>query len=251
MRQANRFFMVAALGLLSQGAIAASPAAAPAADGRIRAQLMSRAAVTISSELPAKIARLPLEEGAAFSKGQTLVEFDCSTYRAQMNKAQASLDAAQQLVKVNTRLAELNSIGALELTQAQGKAKESAAELSYMRSTVQKCVIAAPFAGRVAKRTAAPYQYLNTGMAVMDIVDSGPLELRMLVPSRWLAWLKPGQRFTVQVDELGRSFPASIVRLGARIDPVSQSIAASGRIEAQDAALLPGMSGWATFAVPK
>lgn len=242
-------YCVAALPLLLAASLqAATP---PANGGRIRVQLMSRAAVTLSSELPAKIARLPLEEGSHFAKGQTLVEFDCSSYRAQLNKAQASQEAAQQLVKVNARLAELNSIGALELTQAQGKAKESHAEVSYMRSTVAKCVISAPFAGRVAKRIAAPHQYLNTGMPILDVVDSGPLELRILVPSRWVAWLKPGQRFDVQVDELGRSFPARLVRLGARIDPVSQSIAATGQIEAKDAALLPGMSGWATFALPK
>lgn len=248
----KRSFMVPATALLA--ALAFMPAlAAPLAvnDGRIRVQLMSRNAVTISSELSAKIARLPVAEGASFAKGQALVEFDCSSFRAQLNKAQASLGAARQLVKVNTRLAELNSIGALEISQAEGKAKESAAEVSYMQTVVAKCAIGAPFAGRVAKRHAAPFQYLNPGNPVLDIVDVGPMELRMLVPSKWLGWLKPGHRFNVQVDELGRTLTASIVRLGARIDPVSQSIPAIGVIDAPDAALLPGMSGWASVTLPK
>ncbi|WP_137938882.1 efflux RND transporter periplasmic adaptor subunit [Chitinivorax sp. B] len=241
------------LGLLLLGCLATNTLAAQlaATDGRIRVQLMSRDAVTLSSEVAAKIARLPVQEGASFSKGQALVEFDCSGFRAQLNKAQASLDAARQLVKVNARLAELNSIGALELTQAEGKAKESAAEVSYMHSVVSKCVISAPFAGRVAKRIAAQHQYVNPGMPILELVDSGPLELRMLLPSKWLAWLKPGVRFNVQVDELDRNLPASINRLGARIDPVSQSVSATGTMEAQDAALLPGMSGWAAFNPPK
>ncbi|WP_024303186.1 efflux RND transporter periplasmic adaptor subunit [Pseudogulbenkiania sp. MAI-1] len=247
----NRTLTVIAAALLAAASLPALAAPLAANDGRIRAQLMSRNAVTISSELSAKIARLPVAEGASFAKGQALVEFDCSSFRAQLNKAQASLGAARQLVKVNTRLAELNSIGALEISQAEGKAKESAAEVSYMQTVVAKCVIAAPFPGRVAKRHAAPFQYLNPGNPVVDIVDVGPMELRMLVPSKWLGWLKSGHRFNVQVDELGRSFPASIVRLGARIDPVSQSIPAIGVIDAQDTALLPGMSGWASFTPPK
>ena len=99
----------------------------------------------------------------------------------------------------------------------------------------------------MAKRSAAVHQYVNPGNPILDIVDSDSLELRMLVPSKWLATLKPGSRFTVAVDELGASFPARIERLGAQIDPVSQTILAIGVIDGKAANLLPGMSGWASF----
>ncbi|MCH7344274.1 efflux RND transporter periplasmic adaptor subunit [Pelomonas sp. CA6] len=225
------------------------PAAAPAAanDGRIRVQLMARQAVTLSGELSAKIASLPVPEGGGFRKGQVLVEFDCDSYRAQLAKAQAAQEAASQLLEVNQQLVKLNSAGTLETTQAQGRAKETAAELSYMKTVVNKCAIYAPFAGRVARRVAAVHQYVSPGNPVLDIVDAGPLELRMLVPSKWLAQLKPGSRFTVAVDELGSSFPARIERLGAQIDPVSQSVLAVGVVDGAAPALLPGMSGWASF----
>ncbi|BAK77464.1 RND efflux system, membrane fusion protein [Pseudogulbenkiania sp. NH8B] len=241
--------------LATAGAMAAAlpakplPAAAVtnASDGRIRVQLMARNAVTLSGEVAARIAALPVSEGGSFKRGQTLVEFDCSSYRAQLNKAQASLEAANQLAKVNNQLAKLNSIGVMEVTQAEGKAKEAAADTRYMQTVVGKCVISAPFNGRVARRVAAVHQYVSPGNPVLDIVDSGPLELRMLVPSKWLSTLKPGNRFTVAVDELGTSFPAKIERLGAQIDPVSQSILAVGVIDSNAGNLLPGMSGWASF----
>ena len=226
------------------------PLAAPvtnASDGRIRVQLMARNAVTLSGEVAAKIAALPVPEGGSFSKGQPLVQFDCGSYRAQLRKSQASLEAASQLLKVNNQLAKLNSAGALDVAQAQGKAKEAAADASYMQTIVGKCVISAPFNGRVARRVAAVHQYVSPGNPVLDIVDSGALELRMLVPSKWLPTLKPGSKFTVAVDELGASFPAKIERVGAQIDPVSQSILAVGVIEGKGASLLPGMSGWASF----
>ncbi|RFP15288.1 efflux RND transporter periplasmic adaptor subunit [Duganella sp. BJB488] len=226
-------------------AMAPSPAAP--GDGRVRVQMMSRQAVTLSGEVAARIAALPVAEGGSFKRGQTLVEFDCGTYRAQLNKAQATLEAANRLAEVNSQLAKLNSAGSLEVAQAQGRAKEAAAEANYMQTVVGKCSIAAPFAGRVARRVAAVHQYVNPGNPVLDIVDAGPLELRMLLPSKWLAGMKPGSRFTVVVDELGASFPARIERLGAQIDPVSQSIPAVGVIDGGAAALLPGMSGWASF----
>lgn len=247
--------LMSGMGLLvaawtSAATLPAKPLPAPvtnANDGRIRVQLMARNAVTLSGEVAARIAALPVSEGGSFKRGQPLVEFDCSSYRAQLHKAQASLEAAGQLVKVNSQLAKLNSVGALEVTQAQGKAKEAAADANYMQTVVGKCVIGAPFNGRVARRIAAVHQYVSPGNPVLDIVDSGPLELRMLVPSKWLSTLKPGSRFTVSVDELGASFPAKIERLGAQIDPVSQSILAVGVIDGNAANLLPGMSGWASF----
>lgn len=216
-------------------------------DGRIRVQLMSRHAVTLSSEIPAKIAAMPVVEGAAFQKGQVLIEFDCASYRAQLRKAQASMEAAAELLKADTQLAKLNSLGSLELTQAQGKAKETAADASYVQSLVAKCTITAPFNGRVAHRSAAVYQYVNPGNPIIDIVDTGPLELRMIVPSRSVTTLKAGSRFNVTVDELGTSFPAKVERLGAQIDPVSQSIPVIGLIDGNPSQLLPGMSGWASF----
>ncbi|GGY24815.1 efflux RND transporter periplasmic adaptor subunit [Paludibacterium paludis] len=252
--KSNWFAGGCALAIFASACAGAQPAAKPAGtaplnaqDGRIRVQLMARNAVTLSGEIAAKIAALPVEEGGSFKRGQALVEFDCGSYRAQWRKAQASLEAANQLARVNSQLAKLNSIGALEVAQAQGKAKEAAADASYMQTIVGKCAIGAPFNGRVARRIAAVHQYVSPGNPILDIVDTGALQLRMLVPSKWIAHLKPGSRFTVAVDELGTSFPAKIERLGAQIDPVSQSILAIGVIDGPAANLLPGMSGWASF----
>lgn len=216
-------------------------------DGRIRTQLTSRNAVTISSELAARIASLPLQEGDTFRAGQQLVGFDCSLYQSQLRKAEASIEAVSALVQSNQRLAELNSIGQLEVQQAQGRLKEAQAEAATARTVVSRCAITAPFAGRVAKRHVAAHQYVAPGAPMLDILESGQLEVQMIVPSKWLVWLKPGTPFTVDVEELGQTFPAKVRRLGAQIDPVSQTVAVVGVIDSSLPALLPGMSGWAVY----
>jgi membrane fusion protein (multidrug efflux system) len=249
-----RLACVAAAALMAVPAFAAPPLppvhdgfAASEKDGRIRTQFAPRNEVVISSELSAKIASLPLREGDAFRAGQSLVAFDCTLFQAQLNKAQAMLEAARQTLGVTRRLAELNSAGALEVQQAEAREKEGAAEVAYMKATVSKCGIAAPFAGRIAKRLVANHQYVTPGTPLLGLIDTGELELQLIVPSRWLAWLKPGARFTVQVDELAKNIDARVTRIGARIDPVSQSVGLTGAVDGNAAGLLPGMSGWATF----
>lgn len=216
-------------------------------DRRIRTQLVSPDAVVLSSELAAKIDALPLREGDAFKRGDKLVVFDCSLYNAQFKKAQAIADSANKLLAVNKRLADLNSVGELELEQSAAKVREAEAELHYMKTSVDKCIIRAPFAGRIAKRLVATHQYVNTGTPLLDILSSEQLELQMIVPSNWMTWLKVGMAFQVEVEELGQTYPAQITRLGARIDPVSQTIAITGKVSASAPELLAGMSGWAQF----
>ena len=255
-------FVQQVYGAPPSGAAAAAPAAAPqvlprvspgdadaAADdeGHIRVQLVPRDQIDVASEISAKIASLPFRDGDAFRAGQTLVSLDCSLYAAQLRKAQAEAEAAQQLKGVNERLAQLHSIGEIDVQEAEAKAKASAAEVAYMQATVHKCVIDAPFDGRVVKRNASAQQFAEVGKPLLTIVDTGHLELKMIVPSKWLVWLKPGHALTVKVDEVGRSYPASVARIGARVDPVTQTVDVTASLTGRAPELLPGMSGWASL----
>lgn len=216
-------------------------------DGRIRIQLSALRQTTLSAELAAKISLLDIKEGDSFKQGQTLVAFDCSWFAEQLNKAEAASEAARLTASVNRRLGELNAISALEVEQSVAKAKEADADAAAMRVTVSKCDVTAPFAGRVAKVHAEPYQYVTQGKPLLDILDSRTLEVKLLVPSRWLTWITAGTRFDVRIDDLGRTYPARVTRLGALIDPVSQTVSLAGEIEGVRQELLPGMSGWASF----
>lgn len=239
--------MMAGAIMSHQTASAAETTADAGKDKRIRVQFTATQQTTLSSELSAKIASLPFRDGDTFRAGQTLVTFDCSLFRAQLNKAEASAEAARQTLKVNRRLAELNSIGSLEVAMAAAKVKETEAEGAAMRTTVSKCTLSAPFPGRVAKLQVEPHQFVAPGKALLEILNPNKLELQMIVPSRWLAWLKVGSRFTVKVDELDREYTGRVARLGARIDPVSQSISLTGEVEGAHPELLSGMSGWTVF----
>lgn len=222
---------------------AAAPAKSALERQEIRAQLLPRRYTTIAAEIGAKVKRLPVPEGGAFRAGQALVSFDCSLQQAQLQKAQAELSGAEQTHKTNLRLAELNSVGQLELDlskAAQGKAK---AEVGANQAMLGKCNIAAPYSGRVAEQKVREQQYVQPGQALLDIIDDSVLELEFLVPSAWLGWLRVGSSFQVEIDETHKSYPAKFIRIGARVDPVSQSIKVAAAISGRFPELIAGMSG--------
>jgi len=214
---------------------------------RVRVQLTSFQQTTISSEISAKISSLPMREGASFKTDDILVNFDCSLLTSQRDKAVATAKSAQETYTVNKRLEELGSIGKLELDQSVAKYNETKAELETMSTYVSKCTVRAPFTGRVAKLYTESHQYMTPGKQIMDIVDTEQIEVRLIVPSRWLKWLKIGSTFTVLIEEIGRTYKATVIRINPRVDALSQTVTLTGKIDGDRPELLPGMSGWAGF----
>lgn len=209
----------------------------------IRAQLMPRRYTTIAAEIGAKISALPVVEGGAFRAGQLLVQFDCTLQRSQLEKAEAELDGAEQTLKSNLRLEQLNSVGQLELDLSKSAANKAKAEVNANKAVLGKCQVSAPFAGRVAEQKVREQQYVQPGQPLLDILDDSVLELEFLVPSGWLRWLKVGGAFEVQIDETRKTYPAKFIRIGARVDPVSQSVKVAAAIHGKFPELMAGMSG--------
>lgn len=231
------------LPLLAQGPSSALPATSAVARQEIRAQLLPRQFTVIAAEIGAKINRLPVAEGGAFKVGQLLVGFDCSVQQAQLQKARAEHGAAEHTLNANKRLLELNSIGQLEVDLARSALSKAAAEVAAQQAVLSKCAIQAPFAGRLAEQKVREQQYVQPGQPLLDILDDSVLELEFLVPSGWLTWLKPGVRFEVEIDETGKTYPAKFIRIGARVDPVSQSVKVAAAIDGRFPELITGMSG--------
>jgi RND family efflux transporter MFP subunit len=235
-------------------AFAAAPSAATgtALENReIRAQLSPRRYTTLAAEVGAKINRLPLTEGAAFKQGQLLVQFDCMLQQAQLAKANAALMAADTAWHGNQKLAELNSVGKMELDISKAEMLKAQAEVNANRTLIGKCQIAAPFAGRIAEQKVREQQYVQAGQALLEIIDDSQLELEFIVPSRWLAWLRNGAVFQVNIDETGKTYPAKVQRIGARVDPVSQSVKLTAVIDGRFSELIAGMSGKVLMAPPQ
>lgn len=229
---------------------AAARVATNAEPREIRAQLSPRRFTTIAAEIGAKVSRIPVGEGGTIRAGQVLVVFDCGMQRAQHDKARAALSGSEKMFSANTRLAELNSIGKVELEMSEAEVAKNRAEVNAMGAVLGKCSIAAPFGGRVAEQKVREQQYAQPGQPLLEIIDDSVLELEFLVPSRWLAWVRPGHAFKVSIDEVGKTFPARVQRIGARVDPVSQSVKLVATIDGRFPELIAGMSGRVNMTPP-
>jgi len=227
----------------------------PPANG-LRAQLVAVRHAVIASELAARISSMPLRDGQAFRQGDTLVSYDCSLNRARLERASQAELAARKKREVADQLDKLGSISRSDVEQARAAVSVAQAESNVERVMVRRCVIAAPFAGRVGETFVRAAEHVAEGKELLSIYDDSAFDVQTIVPSKWLAWLKPGYAMKVTVDETGQSYVATVARIAGTVDPVSQSVKVIGRItnnksgRDQGAALLPGMGGVVTIDPP-
>jgi membrane fusion protein, multidrug efflux system len=209
----------------------------------LRAQIKARESTLISSEMTGRIDQLKLRDGERFTQGQVLVGFNCVLEEAQLTKAKATLEKKRKTFDVNQKLGKLKSISTLELEVSKAEEAEAQADVGVAQATVSRCVVKAPFPGRVTEVAARAFQTVRQGDPLLEIINEKDLEIEFMAPSRALPQLNPGAVFKVVLDETARSYYAEIIRLGGKVDPVSQTIKVYGKITEDASDVMPGMSG--------
>ncbi|MFC3228442.1 efflux RND transporter periplasmic adaptor subunit [Marinibaculum pumilum] len=221
-----------------------------AADGTspVRAQLRSYRFTTLAAGIPARIDSFAFLEGQRVAEGETVIAFDCSTERAERRAAAARADAARAAMRADAALVRRGGAGQVKADLSRAEYAAAVAELEGLDTMLEKCSIAAPFDALITAKAAQQSQFVNAGEPVVELVDTGALEVDMVVPSPWLAWLAPGHAFSIAVDETGDRLDGRVDRLGGTVDPVSQTVRVIGRLASHPPGLLPGMSGLLRFA---
>lgn len=216
----------------------------------VRTHLAPRTFTTLSSEMDGKIATLSVREGDRVKRGQTLVTFNCGVEIAKAKKAKTIAEQTASVAAAYARLYKLKARSELEVAEAESNAAAAKAEASVMSEILKRCKIAAPFSGRVFELHVRRHQYVVTRKPLLGLLDEKDLELELIVPSNWLTWLKPKTEFAIEIEELGKSYRGTVTRIGARVDPVSQSIKVKAAILGSHSELIPGMGGRAIFQAP-
>jgi RND family efflux transporter MFP subunit len=222
----------------------------PVSPDKIYGKLRSQHTTSLSSEIPTRIEKLLVREGNSFKKGAILIMLDCSLIRARYEKLEAILKAAKAKLSIETRLLELNSTGELDLKNAEAEMGKITADMKAGHVKLSKCIIKAPFSGRVVEVKMGEHQFAKVGVEIIKIIDDFNLEIVFMVPSGWVSWLKRGSTFQYLVDETSRSYSARIVQRGAQIDAISRSIVMIGATIKRHKELIPGMSGIVKFKLP-
>jgi membrane fusion protein, multidrug efflux system len=237
---------VAAVSAVAAPVVVAAPTPAAAGDA-VRGVVRARHVAVLSSRLSALITRLPFQEGQAFRKGDLLVAFDCERQQAESRAAAAAHRAHQKTFEVQSELLSHQAIGRMEVEVTRSQMDKAAADVAALAAVLRECQVHAPYAGRVVEALAQAHEVAGQGQPLLRIQGLDDLEVQLIVPSLWMSWLRPGTGFSFRIDETGESVSAAVTRVGAAVDPVSQTVKLMARLPGGRVQVLPGMSGTAEF----
>jgi len=193
----------------------------------------------------ARINKLNVTLGSTFSAGKTLITFNCNVPRARLAMAKAELSAAVETHTAKLRMQGLEQAGDVEVALAASVVAKARAEVRLGELQIRYCSITAPWDGRVAKVYVRNHMTVTPGQPMLDLVKSGPLRLRVNVPSRLLSQLRIDSKFEVTIDETEKTYQAIVVAINSRVDAVSQTVEIEGLMNQSFPELLAGMSGTA------
>ena len=213
----------------------------------VRVLLIPDSETTLSSPVTAKIKMLSATIGVSIASGQTLVSFDCDEPVARLTMANAELAGAVESHEAKIRMQGLEQAGDVEVALAASAAAKARGQVALQKAQVAQCTVVAPWSGRVAKVHVRNHMSVTPGQPMLDLVKSGPLRIKLNVPSRLIGKIRAGTLMDVSINETGLTYQARIQAFNSRVDPVSQTIEIEAAISKHHPELLPGMSGVANL----
>ena len=227
--------------------VAPVSAVAPPINNPVRVLLVPDKETTISSTMAARIITFNGTLGQFFKAGDLLVAFDCEEALARVEMSKAELAGAIDQHEAKVKMQGLEQASDVEVALAASAVNKDKAQLNLNKAQVSQCRIYAPWSGRVAKAVAKNHMTVTPGQPLMELVNAGPLKLKLNAPSKLISQLKTGTKFNVLIDETNKQYVATVSAVNSRVDPVSQTVEIEARMVKSYPELLSGMSGATDF----
>jgi membrane fusion protein, multidrug efflux system len=204
--------------------------------GTVRAARTALVKARIAGELQG----LVLREGDAVRAGQVLGRIDPTESQARVQQAEQQLQAARAQEAIARRQADNNqalvnqgfiSRTALEtstanLDAALANAQAAQAALDLARKALADTVLRSPIDGLVSARLAQSGERVAVDGRVLEIIDTGSLEIEAALAPADALGVRPGQVVQWSVEGVAQSGPSRVLRLAPGAQPGSRAVTA-------------------------
>lgn len=212
--------------------------------GEIRVILEPRQRTTLAAQVESTVELTTRALGESFYEGELLVYLDDTSFVIALMRAQALYSKAQKELEVRKELFADDVASRLELAEAESAAKVAHADVLLAQKRLEHCRILAPYHGKVIATPVDPYEMVNAGQPVLEIVDDEVLIAKFLLSSQRLSQIHIGQTIRIIIEETQSQEEATITHISAVIDPTSSMLKVEAEIDNADERLRAGMVGY-------
>jgi membrane fusion protein, multidrug efflux system len=204
--------------------------------------LRSDESVVIRPEVAGRIAEILFQEGKPVRKGATLVRFDASVQRAELQQAEANLNLNKNKLDRAIDLQKKGFISSQAKDEAENNFRVAQAAYDLASAKLTKLEIKAPFSGTVGLRSVSVGDYIRDGQDIANLEALDPLKVDFRVPEIFLKQVASGQSLQVNLDAFpNQAFEGKVLAINPLLDANGRSIVIRAVVKNADARLRPGM----------
>ncbi|MGG5288667.1 efflux RND transporter periplasmic adaptor subunit [Pseudomonas shirazensis] len=196
-------------------------------------------------------------EGSEVKKGQQLYLIDPSTYRAELNRAEANLSSARNLADRYERLLKTNAVSRQEYDDANAAFKQAQASVEVARINLEYTRVLSPISGRIGRSLVTEGALVTNGQAqqLATVNQLDPIYVDVTQPITRILQLqralesgnlmqagKDQAQVTLTLDD-GSSYaqPGKLKFSEVSVDEGTGSVTLRAEFPNPDRKLLPGM----------
>lgn len=199
-------------------------------------------AVTVTSEIAGRVAKLAFREGQRVNAGDLLVQLDAAILRAELARSRSELTLARANHERNTRLARDGMASPRTRDESLAALQAAEAGIALAEARLEKTAIRAPLSGVVGLRAISSGAFVEPGTPIVELSDIDPIKLDFRVPELALPSLRNGQSVRVTVDALpGLRFAGEVYAIDPIVEPGGRAVRLRARIPNPDTRLTAGL----------
>jgi membrane fusion protein (multidrug efflux system) len=205
-------------------------------------QIESIQAIELRPEVDGRLVEILVREGVEVEQGTPLFKVDDGELTAQVARAEADRDLAEQALARTRQLLTEKAAAPADVERAEASARSARAQYELLKLRLDRTVVRAPFTGVTGQRLASLGDYVTTNTRLITLQTVNPQRAAFQVPERYAERLAVGQRILFRVAALaGRDFEGVVDFVDPRVELPARTIAVKALVRNPRRELQAGM----------
>lgn len=196
----------------------------------------------VRTEVGGVVRSVEFEAGSFAKAGDVLLQLDTDLEQAQLHEARVAAETARISFKRAQELIKSRSVSRDDYDAAEGRVKQTAAHVEYVKALIAKKTIRAPFSGQLGIRQVSVGQLLSAGSEVVSLQSLDPIFVEFALPQQRISELSSGLEVQVSSDAYpDQSFTGEVSAINPNVDSASRTIRVQATLANPKGVLRPGM----------
>lgn len=205
-------------------------------------QIEALQAIELKPEVDGRLVEIYVREGAVVTKGDPLFKVDDAELRAQVARAEADRDLAEQALARTKQLLTEKAAATADVERAEASARGARAALDLLTLRLDRTTVRAPWTGVAGARFVSVGDYVSQNTRMVTLQTINPQRAAFQVPERYAERLKVGQMVKFGVAALsGKDFTGRVDFVDPRVELPARTITVKALVANPKRELQTGM----------